>query len=292
MKFAFIAAEKTSFPVSVLCAVLEVSRSGFYDWLSREPSARDVDDARLKVHIAAIFRRHKGRYGAPRIQDDLRDEGFAVSRKRVARLMRELGLRSVRKRRFKATTNSAHKLPVADNVLNRCFEAEKPDAAWVTDITQVWTSEGWLYLAAILDVFSRRVVGFSMSDRIDRDVALDALRMALGRRLPDAGLIHHSDRGVQYASAEYQRVLDDHGIVCSMSGRGDCWDNAVAESFFATLKTELVYQTRYQTRLEAKSAIFDFIEAYYNYRRRHSAIGNVSPMEFEKQYEREMKNAA
>ena len=292
MKFAFIAAEKTSFPVSVLCAVLEVSRSGFYDWLSREPSARDVDDARLKVHIAAIFRRHKGRYGAPRIQDDLRDEGFAVSRKRVARLMRELGLRSVRKRRFKATTNSAHKLPVADNVLNRCFEAEKPDAAWVTDITQVWTSEGWLYLAAILDVFSRRVVGFSMSDRIDRDVALDALRMALGRRLPDAGLIHHSDRGVQYASAEYQRVLDDHGIVCSMSGRGDCWDNAVAESFFATLKTELVYQTRYQTRLEAKRAIFDFIEAYYNYRRRHSAIGNVSPMEFEKQYEREMKNAA
>ena len=292
MKFAFIAAEKTSFPVSVLCAVLEVSRSGFYDWLRRPPSSHHTDDERLKVHIKAIFRRHQGRYGAPRIQDDLRDEGFAVSRKRVARLMTELGLRSVRKRRFKATTDSSHRLPVAPNVLARRFEAEAPNKAWVTDITQVWTSEGWLFVAAILDVFSRRVVGFAMSDRIDRDVAVDALRMALGRRLPNAGLVHHSDRGVQYASTDYQRMLEDNGVVCSMSRKGNCWDNAVAESFFATLKTELVYQTKFRTRLEAKRAIFDFIETYYNHRRRHSALGSVSPMEFEKRFVREVKNAA
>jgi transposase InsO family protein len=292
VKFAFIAAEKTSFPVSMLCAVLEVSRSGFYEWLRRPPSSHDIDDERLKVHIKAIFRRNQGRYGAPRIHDDLRDEGFAVSRKRVARLMTELGLRSVRKRRFKPTTDSSHKLPVAPNVLARRFEAEAPDKAWVTDITQVWTSEGWLFVAAILDVFSRRVVGFAMSDRIDRDVAVDALRMALGRRLPNAGLVHHSDRGVQYASTDYQRILEDNGVVCSMSRKGNCWDNAVAESFFATLKTELVYQTKFRTRLEAKRAIFDFIEAYYNHRRRHSALGNVSPMEFEKRFVREVKNAA
>src|SRR5438105_8507144 len=199
--------------------------------------------------------------------------------------MRELGLRSLRKRRFKATTDSNHSLPVAENVLDRKFEVDAPNVAWVTDITYVWTSEGWLYLAAILDLFSRRVVGFAMSERIDRALVLEALAAAVGRRVPNAGLVHHSDRGSQYASNDYQTALDDLGVVCSMSRKGNCWDNAVAESFFATLKTELVYQRRFATREEAREAIFDFIEVFYNRERRHSSLGYVSPMEYEMKFD-------
>ena len=292
MKFAFIAVEKASFPVAVLCKLLEVSRSGFYDWLEHEPSAHEAEDQRLKIHVAAAYERSQGRYGSPRVRAELAAEGFSTSRKRIARLMREMGLQSRRKRRFKATTDSRHAFPVADNVLDRNFEVEAPDVAWVTDITYVWTSEGWLYLAAILDLFSRRVVGFSMSSRIDRALALDALRMAVGRRLPNAGLVHHSDRGSQYASTDYQIALDELGVVCSMSRKGNCWDNAVAESFFATLKTELTYLTKFKTREEAKRAIFEFIESFYNHRRLHSTLGYVSPEEFENRFAREMLKAA
>ena len=183
-------------------------------------------------------------------------------------------------------------MPVAENVLDRRFEVEAPNTAWVTDITYVWTSEGWLYLAAILDLFSRRVVGFAMSERIDRALTLEALRMAVGRRCVNAGLIHHSDRGSQYASGDYQAELDKLGVICSMSRKGNCWDNAVAESFFATLKTECVYLTKFKTREDAKRTIFDFIEGFYNHRRRHSTLGYVSPMEFENRFVRELNQAA
>jgi putative transposase len=297
VKFAFVAVEKASFPVTVLCKVLDVSRSGFYAWTERVPSARSLEDAKLRVHVAAAYEFGRGAYGAPRIHRELRAAGFNVSRKRVARLMGELGLQSRRKRRFKATTDSNHALPVAENVLDRKFEVDAPNIAWVTDITYVWTSEGWLYLAAILDLFSRRVVGFAMSERIDRALVLKALAAAVGRRVPNAGLVHHSDRGSQYASNDYQTALDELGVVCSMSRKGNCWDNAVAESFFATLKTELVYQRRFATRAEAREAIFEFIEVFYNCQRRHSSLGYVSPMEYEMKFEevkteRETKKAA
>jgi transposase InsO family protein len=294
VKFAFIAAEKAWAPVVVLCKVLEVSRSGFYAWERRVPSARSREDAKLRVHIAAIHERSRGTYGSPRVHAELRALGLGASRKRVARLMRELGIASRRKRRFKATTDSRHDLPVAENVLDRKFDADAPNVAWVTDITYVWTSEGWLYLAAILDLFSRRVVGFAMSERIDRELVLEALRVAAGRRAPNAGLVHHSDRGSQYASNDYQAALDELGVVCSMSRKGNCWDNAVAESFFATLKTELVYLRRFATRAEARAAIFDFIETFYNRQRRHSTLAFLSPVEFEMKFDQEKRvlNAA
>ncbi len=289
MKFAFIAAEKAWAPVAALCKVLDVSRSGFYAWEERGPSTRSVADEKLAVQIAAIHKASGNTYGSPRVHDELADEGVFVSRKRVARLMAELGLESVRKRRFKATTDSNHALPVAENVLDRKFEVDAPDVAWVTDITYVWTSEGWLYLAAILDLFSRRVVGFAMSERIDRALVLEALRVAVGRRIPNAGLLHHSDRGSQYASGDYQAALEDLGVVCSMSRKGNCWDNAVAESFFATLKTECVYPRRFATKREAREVIFDFIETFYNPRRRHSTLGYLSPVEFEMKFIEEKK---
>ena len=281
MKFAFIAAEKAWAPVSVLCKMLEVSRSGFYASQERGPSVRAVEEEKLAVAVAAAHKVGRGAYGSPRVHEELKADGVAVSRKRVARIMSELGLEGRRKRPFKATTDSKHDLPVAENVLERKFEVTAPDVAWVTDITYVWTAEGWLYVAAILDLFSRRVVGLAMSDHIDRALVLDALRNAVGRRVPNAGLLHHSDRGSQYASRDYQNALDDLGVVCSMSRKGNCWDNAVAESFFATLKNELVYTRRFATRREAREAIFEFVEVFYNRHRRHSTIGYVSPVEFE-----------
>ena len=286
----FIATEKAWAPVTTLCRVLEVSRSGFYAWEDRDPSKRSMDDEKLCVEIVAIHKASRGTYGSPRVHAELQALGIAVSRKRVARLMRTLGLESPRKKRFKATTDSKHDMPVADNVLDRQFEVEAPDLAWVTDITYVWTDEGWLYLAAILDLFSRRVVGFAMSDRIDRALVLQALKLAAGRRVPNAGLTHHSDRGSQYASSDYRKALGDLDIVCSMSRKGNCWDNAVAESFFATLKTELVYRRRFATRAEAREAIFDFIETFYNSHRRHSTLGYLSPMEFENKFIEEKKS--
>ena len=241
MKFTFISAEKAWAPVSVSCKLLEVSRSGYYAWEGRGRSSRSAADEKLAVDVAAAFEVGRGAYGSPRVHEELKASGIAVSRKRIARLMAQLGLEGRRKRRFKATTDSKHALPIAENVLDRNFEVNAPDVAWVTDITYVWTAEGWLYLAAILDLFSRRVVGFAMSEHIDRALVLEALRVAVGRRVPNVGLMHHSDRGSQYASGDYQEALDDLGVVCSMSRKGNCWDNAVAESFFATLKTECVY---------------------------------------------------
>jgi len=281
VKFAFVAAEKAWAPVSLLCKALGVSRSGFYASQARGPSARAAEDERLAVAVAAAHNVSRGTYGSPRVHEELKADGIAVGRKRVARIMSELGLEGRPKRPYKATTDSKHNLPVAANHLDRKFEVNAPDLAWVTDITYVWTAEGWLYVAAILDLFSRRVVGLAMSENIDRGLVLAALRNAIGRRAPDPGLMHHSDRGSQYASGDYRRALDDIGVICSMSRKGNCWDNAVAESFFATLKTELVHRRRFQTRAEAREAIFDFVEVFYNRHRRHSTLGYVSPIEFE-----------
>jgi hypothetical protein len=291
MRFAFIEAEKARLPVALMCAVLGVSRAGFYAWRSRPQAARTIENQRLAIKVAAIHSQSHRRYGSPRVHRELREQGVRTGRKRIARLMREQGLRARRKRRFRTTTDSRHDLPIAPNVIARKFEAPAPNTTWVTDITYIWTHEGWLYLAVILDLFSRRIVGWSMSEQITRQIALDALAMALSRRQPPRGLIHHSDRGSQYASDEYRRLLAANGIVGSMSRRGNCWDNAVAESFFSTLKLELVHEHDWATRAEARAAIFEYLEVFYNGQRRHSSLDYVSPVAFERRYRQEARAA-
>ncbi len=291
MKFAFIAGEKAAFPVTVLCRTLAVSRAGFYAAQARPPAARARADGQLAVEIAAIHGESRQRYGSPRVHAELRARGQGVSRKRVARLMRHRGLAARRRRRFRVTTDSRHAFPVAANVLARQFAAPAPDTVWVTDITYIPTGEGWLYLAVILDLCSRGIVGWAMSERITRQLPLDALGMALGRRRPSPGLLHHSDRGSQYASGDYQTHLARHGFVGSMSRRGDCWDNAVAESFFATLKVELVHDALWPTRAAARGAVFEYIEVFYNRQRRHSSLGFLSPLAFERQWHQQHRAA-
>lgn len=281
MKFEFIRAEKAFYPLSVLCFVLEVSRSGFYAWCNRTPSARATSDAQLAVQVAAVHNRSRRTYGSPRVHADLRARGVRVGRKRVARLMRENGLEARRKRRFRSTTDSKHDHPVAPNVVARHFDVPEPNRVWVTDVTAIWTLEGWLYLAAMLDLYSRRVVGWAMSANNDTALALDALRHALRTRKPPRGIVHHSDRGSPYASAEYRAALAEHGFVASMSRKGDCWDNAVAESFFGTLRAELVDHDLYATRAAAIASIDEYIDNFYNIERRHSYLGYVNPIEFE-----------
>jgi putative transposase len=287
VKFEFIEAEKARWSIAFMCKRLGVSKSGFYAWRRRPPSPRSIEDERLLAEIRVVHVESRGRYGSPRVHRELAAKSIHASKHRVARLMRENGLRGRRRRRFRHTTDSNHALPVAPNTLARTFTADAPNKVWVTDITYIPTHEGWLYLAAILDLYSRRVVGWSMSDRITRQLTLDALSMGLQARTPPAGLLHHSDRGSQYASADYRAALAAAGIECSMSRKGDCWDNAVAESFFGTLKTELVHEANWTTRAEARSAVFEYLEVFYNRRRIHSSIGYVSPEEFELNYKRE-----
>jgi transposase InsO family protein len=287
VRFRFIATEKAQFPVRVLCRTLQVSRAGFYAWQDRAPSARAQADERLGVEIAAIHAESRQRYGSPRIHAELVERGCRTGRKRVARLMRGHGLAARRRRRFRVTTQSRHLFPIAPNVLARQFERAAPNQAWVTDITYIPTGEGWLYLAVILDLCSRFAVGWAMHDRITDDLTLDALGMALSRRRPSPGLLHHSDRGRQYASGDYQRLLAEHEIVGSMSRRGNCWDNAVAESFFASLKVELVHDATWSTRTAARAELFEYLEVFYNGRRRHSALGYLSPRAFEQRREHE-----
>jgi transposase InsO family protein len=281
VRFAFILARVVAFPIALMCRVLGVSVSGFYAWRKRPMPERAKVDARLAVEVAASHKRSRGRYGSPRVHADLRAGGVRVGRKRVERLMREQGLQARRRRRFKKTTDSAHGQPIAPNVLERDFETSAPNEVWVTDVTYVWTDEGWLYLAAIIDLFARRVVGWGASESNDTTLALVALSMASSRRKPPRGLVHHSDRGSPYASDEYRRALTKLGVVASMSRKGDCWDNAVAESFFATLKAELVDDADYATRAAAIASIGDYIESFYNRERRHSHLGYVSPVEYE-----------
>jgi putative transposase len=282
VKFRFIAAEKAHHSLAVLCRCLRVTRSGFYAWQDRPESARAKRDRHLKVLVHASFAASKGRYGSPRIHRDLReDHQERVSRKRVIRLMQEEQLQARVRKRFTCTTDSDHPHPVAANLLDRQFTADEPNQRWVGDTTEFKIGErGKLYLAAILDLFSRFCVGWAVSAVNDRHLTLHALERALKRRGPEAGLLHHSDRGSTYASEDYQDVLEGHGLTCSMSRTGDCYDNAVMEAFFSTVKTELA--DRFESCGDAKMQLFDYIEVFYNQRRRHSTIGYVSPAAFER----------
>lgn len=279
--YELVDSEKAAFPVAVLCEAIGISRSAYYAWRRASPSARKLANERLLVEIRAIHVENEARYGSPRIRNELRDRGQDVGRHRVARLMRENGLWARVRRRFRHTTDSRHKLPVAPNLLAQNFTATAPNQAWVGDITYIWTAEGWAYLAVLLDLYSRRVVGWALRKSLSRELALAALDHALTCRKPPSGLVHHTDRGSQYASQEYRQRLEAHGALCSMSAAGNCYDNAVAESFFATLKKELVHGCAFETRSEAYDAISGYIENYYNAKRRHSAAGNQSPINFE-----------
>jgi putative transposase len=285
VRYSCIQHHRPEFPVVLMCRVLNVTRSGFYAWRKREPSERARTDQRLRIEVRVIHGQSHGRYGSPRIHQELQSKGERVSRKRVARLMLAEGLRGKKKRRFRVTTNSDHAYPVAPNLLDRKFDVKDvpgPDRVWVADITYVPTREGWLYLAVILDLASRLVVGWSMGETLEAKLAIGALEMALQRRRPASGLLHHSDRGVQYASNEYRELLEQQKARVSMSRKGNCWDNAVAESFFATVEIELIEDADWYTRAEARSAIFDFVEVWYNRRRRHSSLEYLTPAEFDK----------
>jgi transposase InsO family protein len=281
VRFAFVLAEKAFYTITMLCRVLEASRSGFHAWCKRPPSLRIGSDALLAAHVAAVHERSRKNYGSPRVHAELRAKGVRVSKKRVERVMRESGLQARRKRRFRKTTDSKHSHPIAPNVVARKFDVAAPNRVWATDVTAVWTYEGWLYLAVMLDLYSRRVVAWATSANNDTLLALDALRAGLRARRPAAGLVHHSDRGSPYASADYRAALARHGLVASMSRKGDCWDNAVAESFFGTLRAELVDHEQYPTHHAARRSIGDYIESFYNIERRHSFLDYLNPIEFE-----------
>jgi putative transposase len=275
-----MSAEK-AWPVAWMCKRLDVSRSGFYAWVGRRPPERARRDQQLSVSISAIHTQSRGTYGSPSIRDELAKAGEPVGKKRVARLMRDQGLSGRPKKKFVRTTDSAHELPVAKNLVRRQFEAERPDRLWVADISYIGTWEGFLYLAVVIDVFSRRVVGWAIADHMRTELPLDALSMAVRDRCPPEGLVHHSDRGSQYASHEYQSALKQNAMVCSMSRKGDCWDNAMAESFFATLKNELLYRQPWPTKVRARAAINEYIASFYNGWRRHTGLGGLSPVKYE-----------
>jgi putative transposase len=281
MSFALIDAKKAEIPVETACAALGVSVSGFYAWKSRPASGRQTDDMMMLAHIRAEFSTSNETYGSPRMHVELNESGLSIGRHRVARLMSENGLKVRQKTRFKKTTDSDHGGAIATNVLDQDFTADGPDQKWGVDISYVWTAEGWLYLAIVLDLFSRRIVGWQLSDRMKRGLAIDALRRAINLRQPLPGLIHHSDRGSQYCSDDYRRLLRDNGFVASMSGRGNCYDNAMVETVFKTIKSELIWRTAFTTRDQASKAIGRYIEGFYNPRRRHSSLGYVSPLAFE-----------
>ena len=281
MKFQFISEHRETFRVGRMCKLLNVSRSGYHAWLKRPESRRSRQNRALEAKIRVLHAASHGIYGAPRIHRDLIDDGIRCGKNRVARIMRDAGIRSRTKKKFKATTDSRHDLPVAPNLLNQQFTVDTPDRTWAGDITFIPTEQGWLYLAVLLDLFNREVVGWSASSRMTRQLAIDALQMALGRRSPEKGLLHHSDRGSQYASVDYQKILKERGIVCSMSRKGNCFDNAVVESFFGRLKSEWVNHHRYQDRSEATRSLFYYIEIFYNRKRRHSSIDYLTPQEYD-----------
>jgi putative transposase len=278
MRFRLIEDQRDVWPVRVMCDALSVSPSGYYAWRSRPESARKIANRELLVDIRRVHADHRGRYGAPRVHAELRAEGQSVSRKRIERIMHRHGIRAHAPRRYRVcTTDSKHSLPVAANLLDRNFVAEKPDQVWLADITYIPTGEGWLYLAVILDLFTRKIVGWAMRDHMPAELTMAALTMAVQRRHPGSGLIHHSDRGSQYAAGDYRKILQAAAITQSMSRKANCWDNAPMESFFGTLKTELVHQCEYPDRHAARRDLFAYIEGYYNRRRIHSAIGYITP---------------
>jgi transposase InsO family protein len=281
VKYACIAQHRAAYAVTLMCRVLAVSRAGFYAWRHRSPSARARTDVGLRIAIRAIHAESRRAYGSPRIHRELRAQGRRHGRKRIARLMRQEGLQAKRSRRYRATTQSVPLAPAAPNTLARGFAVRELDRVWAGDVTACWTHEGWLYVAVLLDLASRRVVGWATSGTMDQALTRTALWRALAQRRPAAGLLHHSDRGTHYTGVDYQRALAAAGLAVSMSRRGDCWDNAVVESFFATLKTELVHEARWATRAAATTALAHYLEAWYNRRRRHSTLDYLSPAEYE-----------
>jgi putative transposase len=276
--------EKKAYTITLLCELMQVSRSGYYFWRKRGKSERQKEYEKLIPIVQEAHRIATGTYGARRISEEVEAQGTTCGRTKAKTLMKLAKIAAKQKRKFKVTTNSKHNMPVAPNLLNREFEVEEPDRVYVSDITYVWTNEGWMYLAVILDLFSRQVVGWSLNSRMSRKLIMDALRMAIWRRQPAPGLLFHSDRGSQYCSVDFQKMLKANSMVSSMSRKGNCWDNAVAESFFGSLKTERVYSSIYKTRDEACKDIVDYIEMFYNSRRRHSYLGYVSPKKFEEKW--------
>jgi len=281
MKYRFISDHREIFRVGRMCNVLDVSRSSYYAWLRRPESFRKKENRSLAIRIKVIHGQKRKTYGSPRVHQELKDTGIKCSRNRVARIMKQEGIRAVVQRKYKATTDSKHNLPVAPNLLKQDFDIKEPNKVWLADITYISTLEGWLYLATVMDLGCRRIKGWSMSNRLTKELALDALKMAICNNPITTGIIHHSDRGGQYASTEYQKLLADNGMIPSMSRKGNCWDNAPMESFFHTLKTELVYGLRYNTRQEAKASLFKYIEIFYNRQRRHSALQYMNPCQYE-----------
>jgi transposase InsO family protein len=292
VKYAFITRHKNTYPVSLQCQVLGVNRSGYYQWqVNQANRAPDPEHEEMLGWVKDIAESSKHSYGSRRMKAALNALGYPVSRNKARKLMREANVQVRHRKKYKVTTNSKHSLPLFDNLLKRQFVVEAPDQVYVSDITYLWTREGWLYLAVVIDLYSRKVVGWSMSSRMKAQLVCDALTMAIWRRKPKVGLIHHSDRGSQYASKLFRQLLKVHGVQGSMSRKGNCWDNAVAESFFGSLKQERVQWTYYQTRLEAQQDVLDYITMFYNSRRLHSYLGYVSPNAFEKQFLEE-KDAA
>jgi putative transposase len=280
MRFAFIAKHRGIWPVSWICGALGVSRSGFHAWLVRAPSARAQSDVEVGGKVRASFRLSDRTYGARRVWHDVLAEGISCGLHRIKRLMRQQGLRARPRRRGPPKDNGERSV-IADNVLNRQFAADKPNQKWVADFTYIWTTEGWLYVAAVIDLFSRRVVGWSMSATMTAQLVTDALIMAIWRRGKPDALLHHSDQGSQYTSEQFQRLMMDNGVTCSMSRSGNCWDNAAMESFFSSLKTERIRRKVYRSRDQARADVFDYIERFYNPTRRHSTLGYLSPIDFE-----------
>ncbi len=286
MKYEFVKANKDKFSIERICIMLSIERSGYYAWLKREPSKRELSNKELDKKILEAYRNHIGRYGSPRLTIELQSQGERCSKNRVARSMKRLNIAAKGKRKFRITTDSNHGFPVFSNLLDRDFKAEYENQKWCGDISYILTNEGWLYLATVIDLYSRKVIGWSLQSHMKKQLVCDALMMALQRRGFPRGVLFHSDRGVQYCSKDYQKILKCYEIRCSMSRRGNCWDNAVAESFFHSMKTELSEASIYPTREIAKRAIFQYIEVYYNRLRRHSSIGYISPEMFENRYKK------
>lgn len=292
MKYAWIDGQRNDYPLQALCGLLGVSTSGYADWKACGGPKQWLSDDQLLTLIRSVHAESKQAYGSPRITEELKDRGIPVSRNRVRKLMQAHGIRARHKRCYKVTTDSKHTLPVAPNLLNRQFATAAPDRAWTADITYIPTREGWLYLAVVMDLYTRMIVGWSMDSRMTRELVMNALRMARFRRKPQPDLLHHSDRGSQYCSGDYQALLAEYGMVASMSRKGNCWDNAPMESFFNSLKNERVFHEDYATREEAKRDLFDYIEVFYNRRRRHSALRYKSPAQHYATWLLEQKRAA
>lgn len=281
MKYQFMKDNSMNFPVKKMAEIFQVSLSSYYAWLKRKPSVHELRDQKILPEIKRIFKENREQYGSPRIYRELLDTEYACGRDRVARLMRENGLVARQKKRFKVTTDSSHDLPISPNLLDRNFTVNDINRCWVSDITYIATMEGWLYLCTVLDLFSRKVVGWSMNSHMKAELAIDALEMAVKHRKPSKGLVFHSDRGVQYASTDFRKKLEEYKMIQSMSRKGNCWDNAPAESFFSSLKMEEVYHRKYRKREEARQSIFEYIEVFYNRQRSHSFLDYVSPAKYE-----------